>query len=127
MVDKREDHGELSPRTYSTPLLVFGIQFQCLGRAISPHHPTINSLTSARCPSVQLNSEAIYLEMASDSTDPTVLQDCSPFRCQFQAQVPLPGYKSEVPMTPSLGLINLVAYRTWETHVVTRSPAYKGY
>ena len=128
MADKREDHGELSPRTHSTPLLVFGIEFQCLGRSVSPHHPTISSLTSARCPSVQLNSEAIYLEIASDSTGPTALQDCSPFRCQSQAQVALPDYKSEVPMTPSLGLINLVAYRTWETHVLTRLPAYyKGF
>ena len=91
-------------------------QFQCVGRLSTA---TGNSVTPAGCPTVQLNSDTVYPEIASDSTgeglSPTrLLSPLCPLPRQPQRPITSPdchlcfwptGYRLEVPMTTSLGFL----------------------
>ena len=81
-------------------------QFQCVG-CFSSTHPS-NSGTPNVCPTIQLNSDTVYPEIASDSTGEG-LSPCSPLH---PPKIPVispgchlgfwpTGYRLEVPTTPS--------------------------
>ena len=57
------DHSLLAPAHHDEQ---FCTQFQCVG--FFPPTPPSNSGTPAGCPTIQLNSDTVYPEIASDST-----------------------------------------------------------
>ena len=87
---------------------VFYTQFQW-GRGVS--HTNKNSQTAAGCPTIQLNSDTIYLEIASESTDwrlsPTRLPSTSDANHEPELSLVLLTSR-----TLSLGLINLLEWLT---------------
>lgn len=71
--------------------------------------------TTAGCPTIQLNSNAVYLEMASDpSGKGSVTQDCTPTPTHFrhQSEVHVITCAFEVPTTSCSGSINLLEWLT---------------
>ena len=70
-------------------------------------HPTKQSSNTS--PTLPLNSDSIYLEIASDPTrlshSPTSDAAC---KSALSLMLLTNGYRSEVPMTSSLGSINLL-------------------
>jgi len=82
-----------------------------------PHYQAI-LWTPAGCPTIQLNSDTLYLEIASDPTGLGVQSYKAPSSFFFPLQMPVtsPGShlyfytsscKSEIPIIPSSGSINL--------------------
>ena len=96
----------------------------------SPHHQARNSQTPAGCPTIQLNSDTIYYPEISvrfhrlrvqsyKTTLPPIL--LLPNLYPFQMPMESPGcylcfwpndHTWEIPMTPSLGLMNLLEQLT---------------
>ena len=100
----------------------FWHQFQCVGFPIPPS----NSLTSARYPTLNSNltlptdsSRFHRLRAQSQTSDTNSKSRLSP--------VHLTGYKSEVPLTPSLSSINLLKWFAGHRKPVYSLDIIKGY
>lgn len=91
-----------------------------------------NSATPSGYPTIQLNSDTIYLEIASDfMVTGSVLQDCCSSPTDADSQVyfvtwtRLTGYRSEVPTASSSGSISLPkAHGTQRNTLLTGSAAH---
>ena len=78
-----------------------------------------DSLIPAGCPTIQLNSDTIYMEREGQipQVKSSVIQDCPPIQMPILSpgchlNFWLSSFKSEVVMTPFLGFLNLLEHLT---------------
>lgn len=79
----------------------------------TPHAHTHRAILwhQLRCPTIQVNSDIIWRQHHIPKGKDSVPQDCPPFQISSLSCSPCfwaTGYKSEVPITPSLGSMNLL-------------------
>ena len=108
-----------------------------VGVAFFPHQAILQK--PAGYPAIQLNSDAIYLEIVSDPTGLNSIspKHCSPPPCSQMLIESLDfhlgfwpiGYKLEVPKTPSLYPVNLLELLTelWNNYLLDYWFIMKGY